>query len=63
MYAGVMECGVAEASGLGFVCFAVIKPRVFLANRVDFRLLFCFINCPSFTPPPHSSQSYPGRGT
>ena len=27
-YAGVMGCGAAEATGLGFVCFVVINPRV-----------------------------------
>ena len=40
----------SQATGLGFVCFVVINPRVFSANRVYFGL-FCFINCP-FTPPP-----------
>ena len=28
-------CGAAEATGLGFVCFVVINPRVLSANRVD----------------------------
>ena len=36
VYAGVMGCGAAEATGLGFVCFAVINPRVLSANRVYF---------------------------
>ena len=36
--AGVMACGVAEATGLGFVCFAVINPCVLTANKVDFGL-------------------------
>ena len=38
-----MGCGAAEATGLGFVCFVVINPRVLSANRVDFGLS-CFIN-------------------
>ena len=42
-YAGVMGCGAAEATGLGFVCFVVLNLRVLSANRVDFGL-FCFIN-------------------
>ena len=40
-YAGVM--GFDCRSGLGFVCFAVLNPRVLLANRVVF--FFCFRNC------------------
>ena len=34
----VMGCGAAEATGLCFVCFVVINPRVLSANRVDFGL-------------------------
>ena len=47
-----MGCGAAEATGLGCVYFVVIKPRVLSANRVDFRLFFCFINCQMLHPPP-----------
>ena len=37
-----MGCGTAEATGLGFVCFA-INPCVLSANRVDFGGFFvCF---------------------
>ena len=28
LFVGVMGCGAAEATGLGFVCFVVINPRV-----------------------------------
>ena len=28
-YAGVMGCGAAEATGLGFICFVVINPSRF----------------------------------
>ena len=38
--ARVMGFGAAEATGLGFVCFVVINPRVLLSNRVDFGLFF-----------------------
>ena len=31
---GVMGCGAAEATGLGFVCFVVINPCVLSANKV-----------------------------
>ena len=41
-----MGCGVAEATGLGFVCLVVLNPRVLSANRVDFEFFFCFINIP-----------------
>ena len=40
MYAGVIGCGAAEATGLGFVCFVVFNPRVLSAKRVDFGLFF-----------------------
>ena len=50
-FVGVMGCGAAEATGLGFVCFVVINPCVLSANRVDFGL-FCFINFPIYPPPP-----------
>ena len=50
--AGVMGCGAAKATGLGFVCFVVIIPRVLSANSVELGV-FCFINCP-FTPPPQA---------
>ena len=60
-------CGAAEATGLGFVSFVVISPRV--ANRVDFLGGFCFIkfsillspppqHVSSDTPPPPSSVDY-----
>ena len=35
LLAGVMRCGAAEATGLGFVCFVFINPCVLSANRVD----------------------------
>ena len=60
-YAGVMGCGAAEATGLGFVCFVVINPRVLSANKVDlgsffffFFFFFFFINYPIL--PPHHPQ-------
>ena len=28
MYAGVMGCGTAEETGMGFVCFVVINPPI-----------------------------------
>ena len=43
-----MMVGAAEATGLDFVCFVIINPRVSSANKVDFGLLI-------FPPPP------PGR--
>ena len=45
-----MGCGAAEATGLGFVCFVVINPRVLSTDRVDFGLFF--VNFVRFTPPP-----------
>ena len=46
-----MECGAAEATGLGFVCFVVINPRVLSANRVYFGLFsFFFFFLFNFTP-------------
>ena len=47
----LMECGAAEATGLNFVCFVVINPRVLSANRVNFGL-FLFHKFSNFTPPP-----------
>ena len=43
--------GEAETTGLSFVCFVVINPRVLSANRVDLGFFFCFIHfsiLPSF---------------
>ena len=37
----VMVCGAAEATGLDFVCFAVLSPRVLAADRVDSGFCFC----------------------
>mgnify|MGYP003571759600 CR=1 FL=1 len=48
-YAGLMGCGAAEATGLGFVCFVVLNTHVLPANRVDYRLLFHTFS--KFTPP------------
>ena len=48
--AGVMGCGAAEATDLGFFCFVVMNPRVLSANRVE--RLFLFINFPISLPPP-----------
>ena len=39
-YAGVMGCGAAEVTGLGFVCFVVLNPRVLSANRVVLSFFF-----------------------
>ena len=47
-YSSSQFCGVAEATGLGFV-FVVINPRVLSANRVDFGLV-CFMNILHFHP-------------
>ena len=60
-YAGVMGCGVAEATGLGFFfCFFVINPFVLSANRVDFFFIL-FYKFSSFTPPPSlvAQQQHP----
>ena len=46
---GVMGCGVAEATGLAFVCF-VINPLV-VSNRVDFGLFVSSI-LQLYPPPP-----------
>ena len=35
-----MECSAAEATGLSFVCFVAINPRVLSANRVEFGFFF-----------------------
>ena len=58
IFPGVMGCSAAEATGLGFVCFVVINPRVFSANRVDlgFFLFHIFSN---FPPPPQSDLKTP----
>ena len=45
-----MGCGAAEATGLGFVCFVVINPRVLSANSVDLGF-FLFLIFSNFTPP------------
>ena len=34
----------ADATGLGFVCFVVINPRLLLANKVDLGSFFLFRN-------------------
>ena len=46
-----MGCGAAEATGLGFVCFAVINPRVLSTHRVDLGF-FLFHKFPIYPPPP-----------
>ena len=43
-----MGCGVSEATGLGFVCFVVLNPRMLSANRVDLGF-FLFHNFSTFT--------------
>ena len=48
--AGIMGYGAAEVTGLGFVCFVVINPRVLSSNKVDFDL---------FSPPKFSNWSHP----
>ena len=48
---GVIGCGAAEATGLGFVCVVVLNPRVLSASRVDLGF-FSFINVPILPPPP-----------
>ena len=45
----MLGCRTTEATDLGFVCFAVLNHRVFLASRVDFGF-FCFINFPVSLP-------------
>ena len=52
-----MGCGVAEATGLGLVCFVVINLCMLSVNRVDLGFFFCFINFVILLPPP------PGHGT
>ena len=54
--AGVMGCGAAEATGLGFICFVVINPRVLSANIVDFGPFFLFHKLSNLTPPPSRAQ-------
>ena len=44
----------AEATGLGFVCFAGFNPRV-LANRVYIGIFFLLYKLSDFTPPPSPS--------
>ena len=39
-------CGAAEATGLGFVCFVVLNPRVLSANRVDLGFFFLLLLFP-----------------
>ena len=57
--AGVIGCGGAvEVTGLDFVCFVVINPRVLLANRVDFGL-FLFHKFSNFDPPPQFLLTMP----
>ena len=34
-YVGVMECGAEEVTGLGFICFVFVNPRVLSATKVD----------------------------
>ena len=53
-----MECGAAEETGLGFVCFVIVNPRVLLAKRVDFGLFFCFINFPIYYRLPTQQQCW-----
>ena len=58
-----MGCGAAEATGLGFVCFVVINPRV-LSNRVDLGFFATYIfQFSNFTPTniPHSYSSQSPR--
>ena len=55
-YAGVMGCGAAEATGLGFAFFVVINPCVLSANRVDLGFCFCFTNL-QILPPTHTIVS------
>ena len=50
-----MRC--CRATGLGFVCFVVINPRVLSANRVDLGF-FCFINFPIYPYQYHPSSSH-----
>ena len=48
-----MGCGAAEVTGLSFVCFVVINPRMLSANRVDFEsFYFLSHKFSNFTPPP-----------
>ena len=50
-----MECGAAEATGLGFVCFVVINPRMLSANRVDFGHFVEIIQFYLYPPPPRAT--------
>ena len=52
-----MGCGAAQSTGLGFVCFVVINPRVLSVNGVDFGIFLFhkFSNLPH--PPPQGLQT------
>ena len=57
LFAGVMGCGAAEATDLGFVCFFFVNPRVLSANPSWF-WAFCVINFPILPPPPVQRLTY-----
>ena len=74
LYAGVMGCGAAEATDLGFVCFVVINPCVLSAYRVYFGIFCCCFlllfhkspiisKFPSFYPPPPPQVKLSCRST
>ena len=52
-----MKCGAAEATGMGFVCFVVINPRIMQADLVFF---FVSYNCP-ISPPSRIHTNQTGR--
>ena len=54
IYTGVMGCGAAETTSLGFV-FVFFNPRLLSANRVDFGLM----NFPILLPTPFIRTSTP----
>ena len=57
-----MGCGAAEATGLGFVCFAVQPPCVCCQPRDDFFFFFFFYQLiVNFTPSPQTSCHACGR--
>ena len=60
-YAGVIGCGAAEATDLGFVCF-VINPCVLLATELIW-VFFCFINFQILPPPPPECRGRSSRGS